>query len=108
MHGIEEVEGPLDGLAVGGLAAIVEADGHHGQCAHDLDGHGNPADLPGVAADHPADDEDADGLRRLGYSLLPIQIAFLSICLLQSGHMHLPYCTALFISSYRLGIASNK
>ena len=65
VHGIEQVEGPLDGLAVGGLAAIVEADGHHGQCAHDLDGHGNPADLPAVAADHPADDENADELHHL-------------------------------------------
>ena len=65
MHGIEQVEGPLDGLAVGGLAAAVEADGYHRRRAHDLHGNGNRADLPCKSADHPADDENADGLHHL-------------------------------------------
>ena len=59
---VEQVERPLDSLAVGGLAAAVEADGHHGRRADDLHGNGNPADLPCKSADHPADDENADGL----------------------------------------------
>ena len=65
VHGVEQVERPLDGLAVGGLAAAVEADGNHGRRAHDLHGNGNPADLPCESADHPADDENADGLHHL-------------------------------------------
>ena len=64
MHGVEQVERPLDGLAVGGLAAAVEADGNHGRRADDLHRHRDAADLPCKSADHPADDEDADGLRR--------------------------------------------
>ena len=64
VHGIEEVKGPLDGLAVGSLAARVQADGKHCDHAYDLHRHRNRADLPCKSADHPADDEDADGLRR--------------------------------------------
>ena len=65
VHRVEQVERPLDGLAVGGLAAGIQADGHHGRRAHDLDGHIHRADLPAIAADHPADDEDADALHHL-------------------------------------------
>ena len=71
VHGVEQVEGPLDGLAVGGLAAAVEADGNHGRRADDLHGHRDSADLPCESADHPADDENADGLHHL--TLLPGQ-----------------------------------
>ena len=63
MHRVEQVEGPLDGLAAGGLAAGIQADGDHGRRAHDLHGHRNRADLPCEAADHPADDENTDGLQ---------------------------------------------